>query len=204
MLRKIAWFPHQKFPLQTKLVLASTSPRRKDILSRLHLPFEIIAPDFEEISDESLSAKEEALHFAKGKALSVAKKLQDAIVIGSDTLIECDGEKIGKPKDACEAKVILRKLQGRAHLIWTAVVLVEMPGQTARAFVEKVEVALHPMTDAEIDDYVQSGEPLDKAGGYAVQGIGRKFIQTLKGDRLAAIGLPLAPIADFLKSRNLL
>ncbi len=188
--------------MQTKLVLASTSPRRKDILSRLHVPFEIIAPDFEEIPDDTLSAKKEALLFAKEKAMSVAKTRRNAIVIGSDTLIECDGEKIGKPKDAEEAKSILRKLQGRSHVIWTAVFMIDTTDQTTQDFVEQIEVKLYSMTDAEIDAYVQTGEPLDKAGAYAIQGIGGKLIEELKGDRLAAIGLPLAPIHTFLKMRK--
>ncbi|MFQ5588855.1 MAG: Maf family protein [Nitrospiria bacterium] len=194
----------QKFRSHAKLVLASTSPRRKEILARLGLPFEIIAPDFEEVSNDALSAKEEALQFARGKARSVATKFQNAVVIGSDTLIACEGEKIGKPKDACDAEGILQKLQGRAHLIWTAVVIVETPDQMTHEFVEKVEVRLNPMTEVEIDDYIQTGEPLDKAGCYAVQGIGARFIQSLEGDRLAAIGLPLAPISAFLKSRRML
>lgn len=187
---------------QTKLILASTSPRRKALLARLNLPFEVISPAFDEVSFDNFSAKEEALAFAEGKARSVAQGLKEGIVIGSDTLIEWEGKKIGKPRDAADAKRILCDLQGRSHVIWTGVFLMDMSDGTREGLVEKVTVTLFPMSAAEIEDYVRTGEPLDKAGAYAVQGVGRKFIRSLQGDPFAAIGLPLRPIRRFLKSRN--
>ena len=187
---------------QTRLILASTSPRRKALLARLNLPFEVISPAFDEVSLDDFSAKEEALAFAEGKARSVAQGLKKGIVIGSDTLIEWEGKKIGKPRDAADAKRILCDLQGRSHVIWTGVFLMDMSDGTTEGLVEKVTVTLFPMSAAEIEDYVETGEPLDKAGAYAVQGVGRKFIRSLQGDPLAAIGLPLRPIRRFLKSRN--
>ncbi len=194
----------QKSRSRTKIILASTSPRRKEIFSRLGLPFEIVAPDYEEISDKMRTAEEEVLLFAKGKALSVSKGRDNAVIIGSDTMIECDGEKIGKPKNTEDANTILKKLQGRKHVIWTGVFMIDTAGQAEQGVVEKVEVTLYPMTDMDIKHYIQTGEPLDKAGAYAIQGIGGKFIQNLTGDRLAAIGLPLVPVQSFLKSRHIL
>ncbi len=189
---------------QTRLILASTSPRRKALLARLNIPFEVMSPAFDEVSLDDFSAKEEVLAFAEGKARSVAKGLSGCIVIGSDTLIEWEGKKIGKPKDAADAKRILCDLQGRSHVIWTGVFLMDTSDGTAQGLVEKVVVTLFPISNAEIEDYIKTGEPLDKAGAYAVQGMGRKFIRSLQGDPLAAIGLPLRPIRPFLKSRNLL
>lgn len=191
--------------------MASTSPRRKALLARLNIPFEVMSPAFDEVSLDDFSAKEEVLAFAEGKARSVAhgssqrgEGLKDCIVIGSDTLIEWEGKKIGKPKDAADAKRILCDLQGRSHVIWTGVFLMDTSDGTAQGFVEKVVVTLFPISAAEIEDYIKTGEPLDKAGAYAVQGMGRKFIRSLQGDPFAAMGLPLRPIRQFLKSRNLL
>ncbi len=189
-------------PSQAKLILASTSPRRREILSRLQIPFDVIPPTYEEDSDARLSAKEEALLFAEGKARSVALDQKNAIVIGSDTLIEYQSQKIGKPENPLKAKETLQRLQGKTHHIWTAVFLIDTSDGTTQAIIEKIEVALFPMTDVEIEAYIKTGEPLDKAGSYAVQGIGRKFIRELKGDVLAAIGLPLQSIMPFLHQRN--
>jgi len=185
--------------MQTELILASSSPRRREILSRLQIPFRVLSPCFEEISNPRLSPKEEAIHFAEGKARSVARDLQNAIVIGSDTLIEFDQKKIGKPTNANEAKQILAGLQGRRHCIWTAVFMIDTQQNRSEVSICKIEVKMKPMTDTEISDYVATGEPLDKAGAYAVQGEGRRFIQELKGDYLAAVGLPLEAITRFVK-----
>lgn len=182
-----------------ELFLASNSPRRPEILARLQIPFRVISPRFEEISNPALSPKEEAVHFSEGKARSVAQDLQNAIIIGSDTLIECDDNKIGKPKDAEDAKQILMGLQGRAHLIWTAVCMIDTRQNRTEGSVCKIEVKMKSMTETEILNYVATGEPLDKAGAYAVQGQGRQFIRKLKGDYLAAVGLPLDDIKQLLE-----
>lgn len=183
----------------TKLILASTSPRRKEILERLQIPFCVVSPAFEEISNAALSPKEEAIYFAKGKAQSVAVNFKKAIVIGSDTLIECDKKKLRKPRDAEEARQILQGLQGRSHLIWTAVFMIDTLQNRSEVSICKIEVSMKSMTTHEIADYVGTGEPLEKAGAYAVQGEGRRFIHELKGNYLAAVGLPLEAISRFVK-----
>jgi len=185
-----------------ELILASSSPRRKEILSRLQLPFRIVSPPYHEEADPARSAEEEVLAFAKGKAESVAKDFKKALVIGSDTLIAFEGIKIGKPENPEDARAMLKGLQGKSHRIWTAIYLIDTRDGATMSSVEKVQVTMFPITDAEIADYVQTGEPLDKAGSYAVQGIGEKFIKELKGDRLAAIGLPLGAIVAFLRGRH--
>ncbi len=184
-----------------ELILASSSPRRKEILSRLGLPFRIVAPAYQEHSNPAYSAEAEARCFAEGKALSIAKDLKNTIVIGSDTLIEFEGEKIGKPESPQAAQSMLKRLQGKSHIIWTAVFLIDTTDGASQGSVESVAVTMYPIKDNEISKYVETGEPLDKAGSYAVQGIGQKFIKELKGDRLAAIGLPLQTIAAFLRAR---
>lgn len=187
---------------QPKIILASSSPRRKEILSLLNIPFQTIQPKFDEISDNHLSPKDEVLSFAKGKARSISNDFKNAIVIGSDTLIDFKGEKIGKPGNGETAKRMLQRLQGKSHRIWTAVFLMDTSDGTKQFSVHQVKIHMFQMNKNEIDEYIKTGEPIDKAGGYAVQGIGRRFIRKLKGDKLAAIGLPLQTIVDFLSLRT--
>lgn len=182
-----------------EIILASTSPRRREILSLLGIPFRVVPPDFEEILSERRSIAEEVTTFAEGKARSVVKKFPEGIIIGSDTLIECEGEKVGKPRDLEDAKRILRRLSGRAHRIWTAVSLIDPHQPSPETSVETIRVLMKPIAEAKIDRYVATGEPLDKAGAYSLQGEGRRFIERLEGDYLAAVGLPLKPIVSFLR-----
>jgi septum formation protein len=186
-----------------KLILASTSPRRREILGLLGLPFEVIDPDFEEMVSEHVSMKDEVLDFAAGKARSVAKKHPESIVIGSDTMIFLDGEKIGKPGDIDDARRILRLLAGKIHRIFTSVVILDSVGGPGLQIVETVFVKMRAYTEEEINRYLSLNESLDKAGAYSIQGQGRKLIASIRGDYLAAVGMPLRPIADYLKSRGM-
>ena len=186
-----------------KLILASTSPRRREILALLGLPFDIIQPDFEEMLSSQCSIEEEVMEFATGKATSVARRHPEAIVIGSDTMISLDHEKIGKPRDLPDARAMLNKLAGRTHSIYTGVRIIDGsvgPGLTA---LEKVTVKMRDFSDAKIQDYLACGESLDKAGSYSIQGKGRELIASIEGDYLAAVGLPLKSIADYLKERGI-
>jgi len=186
-----------------KLILASTSPRRREILGLLGLPFEVIDPEFEEMVSEHVSMKDEVLDFAAGKARSVAKKHPESIVIGSDTMISLDGEKIGKPGDIDDARRILRLLAGKIHRIFTSVVILDSVGGPGLQIVETVFVKMRAYTEEEINRYLSLNESLDKAGAYSIQGQGRKLIASIRGDYLAAVGMPLRPIADYLKSRGM-
>ncbi len=185
-----------------KLILASTSPRRREIFACLGLPFEIISPTFEEVSNMAWDIKKEVMSFAESKARSIADPLTSHIVIASDTLIAYQGKKIGKPKNPEAASATLKMLQGQSHEIYTAVFVVDTTNGSCASSLEKVDVYMHKMCEAEIADYVATKEPLDKAGSYAVQGLGSRFIRELKGDRLAAIGLPLVMLAHFLSERG--
>jgi len=185
-----------------RLVLASTSPRRRQILALLGVRFEVIAPEFEERISAQLPADQEVLEFALGKAQSVATKHPGSIVIGSDTMIELSGEKIGKPADREDARRILRALSGKTHRIFTSVALVDS-GERGIMNVETVSVEMRRYTEEEIENYLRSGESDDKAGAYSIQGQGSDLIKSICGDYLAAVGMPLRRIALYLKSRGL-
>ena len=183
-----------------RIILASTSPRRRDILAFLGLPFEVRHPDFRETPREDLTPEAEALELALGKARSVAASEADALVVGGDTLIALGDEKIGKPRDPDDAASILRRLSGRTHHILTGVALIDSATGRELTHLERVEVLMRRSTDAEIVDYVARGESMDKAGAYSIQGEGHRLIESLRGDYLAAVGLPLRPIGQCLQS----
>ncbi len=184
-----------------RLILASTSPRRREILALLGIPFEVVAPPFEEIVSPARPIVEEALDFAVGKATSVMTQRPESIVIGSDTMILLGGEKIGKPADAADARRMLRAFAGRTHRIYTSVAIVDAGGPGLRC-IEEVEVKMRAYSGHEIERYLALGESLDKAGAYSIQGRGAELIESIKGDYLAAVGLPLRPIARYLTTRG--
>ncbi len=186
-----------------RLILASTSPRRREILALLRLPFDVIQPDFEEKLSSQRGIEEEVIEFAVGKAKSVARHNPQAIVIGGDTMISLDEAKIGKPHDLSDARAMLGKLAGRTHHIYTSVAILDGSGGSGLKVLEKVTVRMRDFSDAEVEDYLACGESLDKAGGYSIQGKGRQLIASLEGDYLAAVGLPLKPIADYLNDRGI-
>lgn len=187
-----------------RLILASTSPRRREILALLGLPFDIIAPPFEERVTPHLSIEDEVLDFAFGKAESVARNYPDALVIGSDTMISLAGEKMGKPRDRDDARRMLGALSGKTHEIFTAVALLDRAGGRELRIVERVLVDMRQFTEREIDNYLDCNESLDKAGAYSLQGRGETLIDSIRGDYLAAVGMPLRPIANYLASRGIL
>jgi septum formation protein len=186
-----------------RLILASTSPRRREILALLGTPFEVIAPEFDEQVSGHLSIEDEVLRFAVGKAQSVATKNPGSIVIGSDTMIQLGGEKIGKPLDAEDARRILSMLSGKTHKIHTSVAIIDGAGGVGLRTVESVLVAMRELSPREIDRYLAAGESLDKAGAYAIQGQGLSLIAGMEGDYLAAVGMPLVPISRYLTDRGL-
>ncbi len=186
-----------------RLILASTSPRRREILTLLGLPFEVISPEFDESILPHRPVQEEILDFAVGKAKSVARDHPKSIVIGSDTMILIEGEKIGKPVGMADAKNILRTLSGKTHRVLTSVAILDGLGGPGLRTVEEVSVVMRGYSDEEIDDYLSCSESLDKAGGYSIQGEGSALIQSINGDYLTAVGLPLMPIAGYLKDRGL-
>lgn len=185
-----------------QLVLASTSPRRREILSLLDVYFEVVAPDYEETVIPERDALSEVMDFAVGKAQSVACRYADAYVLGSDTMIAIEHHKIGKPRDAADAVAILQTLSGKTHSILTSVAIVDTNNNTVFRHLDEVIVRMRDYTLAEAKEYVASGECFDKAGAYSIQGLGRELIESIDGDYLAAVGLPLKPIAEYLLNRG--
>lgn len=184
------------------LILASTSPRRKDLLALLHVPFQIAEPSFTERPSRDLSPQDQSRRFAEGKAQSCAERFPDQLALGSDTLIALDGEVMGKPANLAEARSMLGRLRGRAHTIHTAVALRRQSDSVRDAAIETVHVWMRPFDDAELEAYLHRGESLGKAGAYSIQGIGGRFIERIEGDYTAAVGLPLRLVAELLRKQG--
>jgi len=181
------------------LLLASTSPRRFEILKLLKMAFKVVTPLYEEENLEGLSPYEEVQRFALEKAKSIAAQYPKHLILGSDTLIEFRGEKIGKPKDASHAEKILEKLQGASHDILTSTVVWNSSEASYKSQVDIVNIKMKKASLQEIKEYIKTGEPLDKAGAYGLQGLGCRFIESLSGDYLAAVGLSLRSTAKLLQ-----
>ena len=171
-----------------RIILASKSPRRKELLGTVTENFEIITAPTDETLDDGIDTKRgvEILAIRKGEAV-LSKVGDDAIIISSDTLVEIDGIPLGKPEDREEAIRMLKELSGRCHNVHTGVA-VRYKGKTFSG-VATTEVEFRELTDREIEDYVDSGEPYDKAGGYGIQGEAGKFVKEYRGDIDTVIGL---------------
>jgi len=180
-----------------RLILASSSPRRKEIFALLGLPFDVVPPGLEEIFLPGRPPADEGIYWASEKARAVHRDAPDAIVIGSDTVIDLDGRTIGKPVDQDDAVRILSLLAGRTHTVVTAVAAI-FPGVHERTAIEKTKVRIRPVPKEDLIRYAATGEPLDKAGAYSLQGGGRFLIDAIEGDYLAAVGLPLRAMARIL------
>ena len=184
------------------LILASTSPRRKDLLSLLGVPFELAAPTFSEDPMPSLTPDEHARFHAEGKAQSCAHRFPDSLVLGSDTLITIDGMVLGKPVSRDEARNMLCRLRGRDHTIHTAVALFRHADGVRDLAMETVRVSMEDLRDADVEAYLRSQEWDGKAGAYAIQGIGGRLVRGIQGDYTAVVGLPLRLTASLLRARG--
>ncbi|MDX9692061.1 MAG: Maf family protein [Acholeplasmataceae bacterium] len=180
------------------LILASSSPRRAKLLQDAGLDF-IVEPSHvdENIEDEKLKPHELVLELAKMKALSVAAKYPNDIVIGADTIVVYEDEVLGKPKDEEDAYRMLKKLSGERHVVYTAVALSR--GEQMVSFVSETEVSMKVLSDLEIRNYIDTKEPMDKAGAYGIQGEGGNLVDHYKGDFFTIVGLPLKELMENLK-----
>ena len=184
-----------------RVILASQSPRRRELLTLVGIPHEVRPADV----DESVWPGEEPVphceRLARTKALALAAEDADAVVIGSDTIVVLEGEIMGKPKSTDDAHRMLGRLAGQTHTVYTAVA-VAWRGEVTSA-VESVAVTFLPLTAAQITAYIATGEPMDKAGAYGIQGFGATNIARIDGDYFAVMGLPLARLVALLRARGL-
>ena len=172
----------------TRVLLASASPRRRELLAQLGLQFDIAAPDVDETPLQGEAPVPYVGRLAVAKAEAVPADAE-TLVIAADTTVEIDGDILAKPADVAEARAMLRRLSGRTHQVHTGVAL-RRGGQTLTEVVT-ADVTFVALTDAQVDWYVATGEPMDKAGAYAVQGIGGVFVEKIDGSVSNVIGLPL-------------
>ena len=179
-------------------VLASASTSRRDILMNLGINFEQIVSDVDETVPTGKDPAEAAVELARAKAQAVLEKRPDSCVIGADTIVVVDGEVLGKPKDEGDAYRMLKLLSGRTHTVMTGVCV--LYNHQERSFVQKTEVKFYDLTEEQIDRYILSGEPLDKAGAYGIQGLGCVLVESINGDYFNVVGLPMARLHRELES----
>jgi septum formation protein len=170
-----------------KVILASQSPRRRELLTLIGIPHEVRPADIDERLMPGESPRTHAERLAREKARAVASP--EAVVIGSDTIVVVDGDVLGKPRDAADGARMLRRLSGRTHTVITAIA-VAWQGRV-ESDVEEVAVTFHPLTEEQIAAYLITGEPMDKAGAYGIQGFGATIVARVDGDYFAVMGLPL-------------
>lgn len=180
-----------------KLLLASSSPRRSEILRIVGWPFETVAVEVDESLRNGEAAEAYVERLALAKAQDAAQRHANRLILAADTTVVIDKQIMGKPADTAEAGQMLRALQGRWHQVLTGVALVSDKG--SRVAHEVTEVRFAPMSEAEVDWYVATGEPMDKAGAYAIQGQGARFIKEIKGDYFNVMGLPVRLLYELVK-----
>jgi septum formation protein len=181
------------------IILASASPRRESLLQALWVEHRIIPSSVDEADPPpgtTTASHAETLAFRK--AAEVAARVGEGLVLGADTIVECDGRPLGKPRDSDEAREFLQLLSGRSHLVVTGLALVQAGDARTEVGHEVTEVRMRALTDAEIDAYVRTDEPFDKAGGYAIQGAAETFIDGIRGSFTNVVGLPLGRLRTLL------
>lgn len=180
------------------LILASSSPRRKELLQFLQIPFESMNSNVDESIDENMQAEDAVQELAVRKAEAISTQHQESWVIGSDTVVVLEGEILGKPVNRADGKRMLEMLSGRTHEVYTGVAIVY--GEHRNIFAEKTEVTFWELSEAEIERYLDSGEPFDKAGSYGIQGLGSLLVKQINGDYFTVVGLPVSRLARELKA----
>lgn len=183
------------------LILASASPRRSELLTQAGIAFETRPALIEELADEELSARELCLINAESKALEVAARYPERIVLGADTVVALEGRTFGKPRDLAEARSMLEALSGRIHEVLTAVCIVHRSADRMCRFVESTRVKFRPAAEIDFDAYLARVHPLDKAGAYAAQEDEGSLIEHLEGSLTNVVGLPVDRVAAALRER---
>lgn len=195
--------------MEKRIILGSASPRRRELLAQIGIDFEILVSSGEE-RYASTEPDEIVKELAFAKAENVAAELEttnSTLVVGADTIVVQDGKILGKPEDEEDAFRMLKHLQGRAHEVYTGTALLDFDERGERTVIshaEKTKVYVHEMDDGEIRRYIASGEPMDKAGGYGIQGRFAAYIDRIEGDYYNVVGLPVAYLYQEMKKRNVI
>lgn len=179
------------------IILASASPRRKELLNLAGLAYRVVPSTCEEILPPNITPDEAVKSLAEQKCEDVFSKNPNAVVIAADTLVALNGNKLGKPKSKEEAFQMLRSLSGSIHTVYTGVCIMKQGKKTVFCAASNVE--FYPLSDDEINDYIATGEPMDKAGAYGIQGRGSLLVKSISGDYFNIVGLPLAETVRALK-----
>lgn len=190
-----------------RIILASASPRRQQLLNQIGVPFEVLASNIDEDIDSEISPYAWVKGISSKKAAAIAKDInEEAVIIAADTIVTDLGRILEKPADAEDAKRMLRSLQGRTHTVYTGMTLIFVDKDGKREennYVSATDVTMSNLTDEEIDKYISTGECYDKAGAYAVQGLGSLFIEGVSGDYYTVVGLPLNLLHKALKEHGI-
>lgn len=186
-----------------KIILASGSPRRKEIMEQVGLSIEIMASTKEETITRKVPA-EVVMELAGQKAEDVAAQVhEDAVIIGADTIVVQDGAILGKPRSMADAVFMLQRLSGKTHAVYTGVCIISKKHNHTvkqKTFYEVTDVTMYPLSDQDIIEYVETGEPMDKAGAYGIQGRAAAFLKKIEGDYYNVVGLPIGRVVQELKS----
>jgi len=182
-----------------RIILASASPRRKELLEKTGLCFEVDAGNCRENLSSELEPHQLAVQISLEKAQSVAGKYPDAVIIGADTFGVLDGRIIGKPGSVEDARAMLQSIGGKCHLVITGYSIIDTSCDKSVSGTVETKVYIKELTPEEIDAYVKTGEPLDKAGAYAIQGLGALFVEKIEGDYFNVVGLPVYALMNALK-----
>ena len=189
-----------------QIILASASKRRQDLLKMINLDYKVIVSDEEEVIDKSLTVLENCQNISYQKALNVLKKVkEDSIIISCDTVVCKDNELIGKPKDKLDATLMLKKLSGTSHIVYSCLTVLKVKNQEIIEEYKEVGeglVYVDNLSNEEIEDWINKGNPYNKAGGYAIQEEFGKYITKVEGDFYAIVGLPLNKLYQILKNIN--
>lgn len=182
-----------------KLILASASPRRKELMELAGLDFEVFVNAVDETLVDGLSPKKQVARLAMKKALVVGAIKKGHTIIGADTIVVFGNEILGKPKDEEDAFLTLKRLSGKVHEVMTAVAIINKEKNISIDFVNITKVSFYEMENSWLRTYVQSKEPLDKAGSYGIQGLGFELVEKIEGDYYSVMGLPIAQLKRMLK-----
>lgn len=190
----------KRFPFSKQdIILASSSPRRRYLLRLVRIPHRVAIPDVSEEVRPGEEPVEHVMRLSRQKALSVRDAFEKGLLLGADTIVVLDGQILGKPKDTAEAEVMLRRLAGRLHHVYTGLTLIDVGSGREAGGYERTQVKIRRMTTAEIKAYIDTGEPMDKAGSYGIQGYGAAIVESVSGCYFNVVGLPLVRLLFLMR-----